>query len=208
MKEDAQMLEILERIRNGESVPKEDVISALKSYGYSSNCDTVAAHYFDCVAPILHYHPEWITELLQFVLEPLYVNGVDNAEHLEWWVREYYLAECSLNRNLGEDGRRFLDKELFGRGDELEDAFGRVRAWYVVSYNDPDSTDSFTPAEIYRLVSSRRSDLFGSISEAAFARGLNVLRAQGVFTREPNEYWSWEKLMAAVEEAARDAGDE
>lgn len=206
MKKATQIVGTLERIRNRESVPKEDVIAALESCGYSSNGDSAAALYVDWVAPILHYHPEWIAEMLQFVLKPLYMIGVQDAELLEWWVK-HYLARRSQIDILGEDGRHFLDQELFAHTDELEDAFRRVEAWHVRWFNDPDPMIVTTPAKIYSHLLRRRPDLIGTISESTFTRGLEALRAQDMFAGDPDTYRSWEEVVAAVASAARDVGD-
>ncbi|MFF0830495.1 hypothetical protein ACFYU8_26830 [Brevibacillus sp. NPDC003359] len=70
----------------------QEIIQKVYSWIPSYTCPTAAEGYFMVISTVLHFRPQLEEDLLKKAIEPLYYLGLDNAQDILSWIKQYQFS--------------------------------------------------------------------------------------------------------------------
>ncbi|MFF2529973.1 hypothetical protein ACFVS2_13830 [Brevibacillus sp. NPDC058079] len=86
----------------------QEIIQKIHSWIPSYTCPTAAEGYFMVVSTVLHFRPQLEEELLKIAIEPLYYWGLDNAQDILSWIKQYQFSKGGYRPR--KNGLQWLSK--------------------------------------------------------------------------------------------------
>lgn len=121
-----KVLELHERLANGENVSDDEIMNILKSERIMTNTWDAARWIIRSSAPVCAFRPHLVDQLVQRILDPLVMSGIDETQQFTKWVK-YELEQPEPFRGLHPAGIKWL-KDFIQETDRIENLLDSVIA--------------------------------------------------------------------------------